>query len=447
MFWYQLEQLKPRARLFTRSPRRNSSAFGAAITIDNTGTTAWTSWTLTWTFANGQTVSSLWNGIETQSGANVTVKNEPYNGSVAAGGTLSGIGFNGTWNGSTNAVPASFAVNGTVCNSTLTSTTTALTSSSTSTTTGTSVTLTATVTPSAATGTVTFLDGTTSLGTGTLTSGKAALATSFATAGTHSITAVYGGSTTDATSTSSAVSITVTSTLTATTTALTTSSTSTTTGTSVTLTATVTPSAATGTVTFLDGTTSLGTGPLISGKATLATSFSTAGTHSITAIYGGSTTDATSTSSAVSIAVTTGNGTGLACSILYTVTAQSPTAFGGGFVIGNTGTTAWTSWTLTWTFANGQTISSFWNGLETQSGGNVTVASESYNGAVAPGGFATNIGFNGVWNGVSNQIPATFSINGTACSAPAQATEALRLRLRRLLWQLPRAAPQLTPSP
>ena len=324
-------------------------------------------------------------------------------------------------------MPASFAVNGTVCNSTLTSTTTALTSSSTSTTTGTSVTLTATVTPSAATGTVTFLDGTTSLGTGTLSSGKAALATSFATAGTHSITAVYGGSTTDATSTSSAVSITVTSTLTATTTALTTSSTSTTTGTSVTLTATVTPSAATGTVTFLDGTTSLGTGPLISGKATLATSFSTAGTHSITAIYGGSTTDATSTSSAVSIAVTTGNGTGLACSILYTVTAQSPTAFGGGFVIGNTGTTAWTSWTLTWTFANGQTISSFWNGLETQSGGNVTVASESYNGAVAPGGFATNIGFNGVWNGVSNQIPATFSINGTACSAPAQATGSFTL--------------------
>jgi hypothetical protein len=99
---------------YTISPQ-NSSAFGSAITIKNTGTTALTSWTLTWTFANGQTVSSLWNGIETQSGANVTVKNESYNGSIATGGSLSGIGFNGTWNGSTNAIPTAFSVNGTAC--------------------------------------------------------------------------------------------------------------------------------------------------------------------------------------------------------------------------------------------------------------------------------------------------------------------------------------------
>jgi hypothetical protein len=70
---------------------------------------------LTWAFANGQTVSSLWNGIETQSGANVTVKNEPYNGSIAAGASLTGIGFNGTWNGTTNAIPTAFSVNGTAC--------------------------------------------------------------------------------------------------------------------------------------------------------------------------------------------------------------------------------------------------------------------------------------------------------------------------------------------
>jgi hypothetical protein len=99
---------------YTISPQ-NTSAFGASLTINNTGTTALTSWTLTWAFANGQTVSQLWNGIETQSGANVTVKNEPYNGSIAAGGTLSGIGFNGTWNGSTNAIPTAFSLNGTAC--------------------------------------------------------------------------------------------------------------------------------------------------------------------------------------------------------------------------------------------------------------------------------------------------------------------------------------------
>jgi hypothetical protein len=89
--------------------------FGAAITLNNTGTTAWSNWTLTWSFANGQTVSQLWNGIETQSGANVTVTNESYNGSIPAGGSYNGMGFNGTWNNVTNAIPTSFAVNGVTC--------------------------------------------------------------------------------------------------------------------------------------------------------------------------------------------------------------------------------------------------------------------------------------------------------------------------------------------
>ncbi len=288
--------------VYTISPQ-NTSAFGAAISIQNTGTTAWSSWTLTWAFANGQTVSQLWNGLETQSGANVTVNNEPYNGSVAASGTVSGVGFNGTWNGTTNAVPASFAVNGTTCNTTLTATTTALAVSTTTPAVGASVTLTATVAPSTATGTVTFYSGTTSLGTGTLSAGKATLTTSFATAGTDSLTAVYAGSTTFASSTSSAVSITVSSTKTATTTALAVSATTPAVGASVTLTATVSPSTATGTVTFMSGATSLGTGTLSSGVATLTTSFATAGTYSLTAVYAGSTTFASSTSSAVSITV------------------------------------------------------------------------------------------------------------------------------------------------
>ena len=99
---------------YTISPQ-NSSAFGASLTLLNTGSTAWTSWTLTWTFANGQTVSSLWNGVESQSGAIVTVTNEPYNGGVAAGSSVQGVGFNGTWNGTTNAIPTAFSINGTAC--------------------------------------------------------------------------------------------------------------------------------------------------------------------------------------------------------------------------------------------------------------------------------------------------------------------------------------------
>ena len=94
---------------------QNSSAFGAAITIDNTGTTAISSWTLTWTFSNGQTITQLWNGSATQNGSHVTVTNLSYNGSIPAGGSYNGVGFNGTWNGSANSVPTNFAINGTAC--------------------------------------------------------------------------------------------------------------------------------------------------------------------------------------------------------------------------------------------------------------------------------------------------------------------------------------------
>ena len=92
-----------------------AGGFGAAITINNTGTAAITNWTLTWTFANGQTITQLWNGNVTQGGANVSVTNQSYNGSIAAGGSYSGMGFNGAWNNTTNAAPTSFAVNGVAC--------------------------------------------------------------------------------------------------------------------------------------------------------------------------------------------------------------------------------------------------------------------------------------------------------------------------------------------
>jgi hypothetical protein len=89
--------------------------FEAAITINNTGVKSISNWTLTWTFANGQKITSIWDGADTQSGANVTVTNMSYNGSIPAGGSYTGLGFNASWNNTTNAVPTSFAVNGTTC--------------------------------------------------------------------------------------------------------------------------------------------------------------------------------------------------------------------------------------------------------------------------------------------------------------------------------------------
>jgi cellulose 1,4-beta-cellobiosidase len=90
--------------------------FGANLTIENTSSSAWTSWDLTFTFpASGQTVTQLWNGTVSQSGQNVSVTNMSYNGNVPANAFVSSEpGFNGSWTGS-NPVPTSFSVNGNVC--------------------------------------------------------------------------------------------------------------------------------------------------------------------------------------------------------------------------------------------------------------------------------------------------------------------------------------------
>jgi Subtilase family/Bacterial Ig-like domain (group 3)/Bacterial cadherin-like domain/Bacterial Ig domain len=182
-------------------------------------------------------------------------------------------------------------------------TTTTLTSAPNASTFGQSVTFTATVTSTGGTptGTVTFKDGATTLGTGVLNgSGVAALSTSGLTAGTHSITAEYGGDSNFNTSTSNTVSQVVNKA--ATTTALTSAPNPSTFGQSVTFTATVASAAGTptGTVTFKDGGTTLGTGVLSAGVATYSTSTLTGGTHSITAEYGGDSSFDTSASNTVS---------------------------------------------------------------------------------------------------------------------------------------------------
>jgi hypothetical protein len=94
-----------------------SGGFGATITLYNTGTTAINGWTLAWSFANGQTITSVWDdGTETQSGAHVTVTNASYNGKIAVGSSVTAVGFDATQNNVTNAEPTSFTLNGTTCN-------------------------------------------------------------------------------------------------------------------------------------------------------------------------------------------------------------------------------------------------------------------------------------------------------------------------------------------
>ncbi|MFF5198816.1 non-reducing end alpha-L-arabinofuranosidase family hydrolase [Micromonospora parva] len=86
--------------------------FGANVAITNLGDPL-SSWTLTWSYGAGQTVTQAWNTSLTQSGSAVTARNVSYNGSVPTNGTVS-FGFNGSWT-SSNLNPTSFALNGVTC--------------------------------------------------------------------------------------------------------------------------------------------------------------------------------------------------------------------------------------------------------------------------------------------------------------------------------------------
>jgi hypothetical protein len=504
--------------------------FGTAINIQNTGTTAISNWTLTWAFANGQTVSQIWNGTETQSGANVTVTNLSYNGSIPAGGSYSGMGFNGTWNNVTNAIPTSFALNGVTCGGVGTGSftlkpsaaTLAVTQGGSATDTITvtdvspfagSVTLAATGLPSGVTATfgtnpatgssvVTFAaSSAATIGTSTVTitgtSGSLTASTTIAltvnaastgsftlkpsastfsiaqgASGTDTITVTdispFAGSVTLAASglptgvtaafgTNPATATSVV-TFTASSTAAAGTSTVTITGTSGSLSATTTialtvTAVSTGSFTLAASPATLSIAQGASGASTVtvsdvspfagsvtlaatglpagvtaaiatnpttstsvitftASSTATAGTSTVT-ITGTSGTLTASTT--ISLTVTSTTTPGFGCSVTYTITPQSSTAFGATIALNNTGTTAWTSWSLQWIFANGQTISSLWNGVETQTGALVTVINESYNGAVAAGGSITNIGFNGALVG-GNAVPTAFAVNGSLCA-------------------------------
>jgi len=167
---------------------------------------------------------------------------------------------------------------------------------------GQTVTFTATVSGSGGTptGSVTFTDLSTAqgLGTFTLTGGQATVTTSTLGVGTNVILAAYSG---DSNFSGSSVSLNQVVGQATTTTTLAATPNPSTPGQSVTFTATVkvatgagTP---TGTVTFKEGTTVLGTSPLApGGTAILSTSALTPGSHSIIAVYSGDTNFAGSTS-------------------------------------------------------------------------------------------------------------------------------------------------------
>jgi hypothetical protein len=188
-------------------------------------------------------------------------------------------------------------------------TTTVLTSSGNPGNTGQPVTFTATVTPAfgagALTGAVIFYDAATPLATAAIVNGQAALNTSSLSAGTHSITASYSGDTNYLPSSSATITKTVNQA--STTLKLTSGVNPSGLDQPVTFTATITTQyggQASGTVTFKNGVTTLGSTAVNSNAASLTTSNLAMGTHTITAIYSCDGNFTGSTSNAVPQVVT-----------------------------------------------------------------------------------------------------------------------------------------------
>jgi hypothetical protein len=165
------------------------------------------------------------------------------------------------------------------------------------------------------TGNVSFTSGSTTLGTVSLTNGVATLSISFPATGTYAVTASYAGDDNNQRSSSNSVSVAVAPVTSKTTLAVSTSNANP--NQQLAFTATVTGSNPTGEVTFISGSTTLGTASLTNGTASLPFAFTAAGTFTVTANYAGDTANLASVSNAATVTVVAPN---------FTITASPTTA-------------------------------------------------------------------------------------------------------------------------
>jgi hypothetical protein len=228
--------------------------------------------------------------------------------------------------------------------------------SSTSVIVGQPVTLEAYVNPSLATGTVTFYNGSNAIGSaainsfGASTTGIALLTTIFSSSGPQSITAQYSGNAFYSATTSAVATITVDSNhLSPSSISLQASTTTPQYQTPVTLTATVSPSSVTGTVSFYNGGTLVGSAPVNGSAVTLTTSFAAGGTATVRAVYSGDYNYLSNTSTPLTINVSgplatttylTSSTTGIAIGGSVTLTARLTPATTTGTVMFYNGSTA-----------------------------------------------------------------------------------------------------------
>lgn len=285
--------LKPSSVTFTLTPSAITATQATTANITVTSASGTPTGTVRVTVNGNATTGTLSNGTATVSTA-AFATGGTYDVNVAYLGSAEYLGSSSLRTLSVSSLPAT-TTNLALANSTITIANPNV--------------LTATVTSGTAgtiSGTVNFYDGSTLLGSGTLSSGVATytITAGQLAIGTHSLTATYAGNSSFFTSTSSAKSLVVNGL--PSTTVLTPATSTITTQQTVTFTATVTGGSGTptGSIAFMDGTSTLGSVPLTAGQAVFTSSQFTAGTHTVVAKYSGSATYADSTSGNSVITVT-----------------------------------------------------------------------------------------------------------------------------------------------
>uniref|UniRef100_Q01RF7 NHL repeat containing protein n=1 Tax=Solibacter usitatus (strain Ellin6076) TaxID=234267 RepID=Q01RF7_SOLUE len=273
----------------------------SAVTVVSSANPAVVGSTVTFTASLTHTPGSATGGVQFLDGSTVLGTVTLSSGTAALTTSSLAAGshtITAAYSGDVDFVGSSASLNQSVLNSTSTS----LTADHSSTTYGQTITFTATLSPSTATGTVTFLDGgSVIIGSATVSGGHAKLVIATLPAGSHSITASYGGDAADFVSSSAALSLTVAQVKPSVNLAA--SPSTAVVGQTVTLTVAISANAATGTVTFNDGTQPLGTAPVSNGAAVFSTTALAAGNHAVTAVYSGDLNYTSVTSNKVNVNV------------------------------------------------------------------------------------------------------------------------------------------------